>query len=174
MSDQGSDGYVSVNPDGTVVVPSNMTVGGLIVAGDLATHADLDASATATYNAVVSDYDLADVIHDPGELDVFHTVKVDTIGGADLGALQFGPPRSIPVHIAGGNLTASIVSGGPYGELDAAAEWTPVGYLGLANGVAAVGDIVASGDHLNVTIVSLSTGLQAIDGNYFFRLLWHA
>jgi hypothetical protein len=146
MSDQGSDGYVSVNPDGTVVVPSNMTVGGLIVAGDLATHADLDASATATYNAVVSDY----------------------------GALQFGPPRSIPVHIAGGNLTASIVSGGPYGELDAAAEWTPVGYLGLANGVAAVGDIVASGDHLNVTIVSLSTGLQAIDGNYFFRLLWHA
>jgi hypothetical protein len=170
MSDQGSTGYIRVHPDGTVETPNNMTPGGLIVAGDLATHADVQADL----DALISDYGLATVIHDPGDLDVYNTLKMDRgDGGHDVGYRQVGPARTIPVNVPAGQ-PLGIVTGGPYPEIVDVAEWTVFGYLGLGVGTATVGSITPTGagnDHLDVQIIPLSGG-GAVSGNFFFRILW--
>jgi hypothetical protein len=174
LPDSGYNGYLSIGADGRVVVPNNLTPEGLAVAADLATHADLDASATATYNSLVSDYSLDTVIHDPGELDVYNTVKMDRgDGGHDVGYRQIGPARSIPVFVPAGQ-PLGIVTGGPYPEIVDVAEWTVFGYLGLSVGTASVGSIRPTGagdDHLDVEIIPLSGG-GAVSGNFFFHVLW--
>jgi hypothetical protein len=47
MPDSGTPGYITINADGTVVTPNNLTPEGVIEAGDLATHADVNAALTA-------------------------------------------------------------------------------------------------------------------------------
>jgi hypothetical protein len=58
VADNGHTAYIAVNPDGTVEVPTQVDVAGVIAKGDYATHADLAAYETITdLNVRLADYE---------------------------------------------------------------------------------------------------------------------
>src|SRR4051794_8336165 len=99
MPDTGSNGYLHVNPDGTVVVPSNLSPEGLILAGDLVTQTDLD-------NAVAG---LADTAYVDGSV---ATLSGDVVHGAGM---QISGQYTVAINGAGGQDTILQVDDGPYG-----------------------------------------------------------
>jgi hypothetical protein len=160
LPDAGYNGYISVGADGRVVTPQNLTPQGVIAAGDLATHADLDT--------LVDTYDLADVAHladIPAPPDLSPYIVGDS-------AREIAGPFSLRLQQAA---TFDTFFSADY-DFGAGGirSWADYAYFGYFTGSGAI--TLSTVDNMFGTVTrfwfcSLSNTLQNVDGVYFFYVI---
>jgi hypothetical protein len=163
MPDAGTNTYLSIAPDGTVVTPTNIDPAGVISAGDLASQTDVN---DAHDDAIA----VAEAYADEGDATVQGNVDAlsgDVVHGAGM---QVSGQYSVDLNYAAGQLTGQAFDV----DVPELADWTTwlvFGHFFAVLGHVAVSAVSASGTTLTLNFTEVSTGPEAILGTYYFRVL---
>jgi hypothetical protein len=154
VPDSGHNGYLAVRPDGTVDVPSNIDVNGVVAAGDFATHSDLDAAVAGVAFAD----DFADVVRFPAGGPIWVTDQYQIAINNPCGQLT-GHDYDIDLS------DSPLGWGWP--------SWTIVGYYSATGPAPISAPNVRSlgGNSLRFQFISLASSLSLMQGVYVFNFI---
>jgi hypothetical protein len=166
MPDTGFNSYLSVAPDGTVVVPNNIDINGVISAGDFVTHPELDTAIS----------DSIDAILEPTAGDVVALIARNAVtsGYEAKGSYAIAGEYAVDFDQATGAGATFFVdhdfgAGGPPGVWPV---WTIAGEPHFTAGRAVLIDyFLVSGNTVRFTFYSLLAGLGQITGTFYFHVI---
>jgi hypothetical protein len=186
MPDSGTPGYITINADGTVVTPNNLTPEGVIEAGDLATHADVNAALTAAEDYTDGAFNTATAYTDGAfnNATAYTDASVDglapEVDGDGLNVVRGNPARLIAGQYAAdidqpaGSLATFFVDYdfGPDGPPGVWTEWTVVGGLFLFAGQANyIGATYPGGNTARLNFVCTAPAPVTVQGTFLFHII---